>query len=103
MVSNALRHGLERKTQVGNVDGEPGEGVGVPGSGSMLLDQGAEVRVPVQGDPGHARSFSHRDEGDGLAGLGERDASPLDLGDARFVHPVCARAMWRSSRSMRRR
>jgi hypothetical protein len=46
--------GFEAATQLVDLDGEAGQGGRVAAAGAVLLDDGAQVGPPVEGDPADA-------------------------------------------------
>ena len=53
--------------QMTDLGGEAGQGAGVVASDPVLVDDGAEVLVAVEGRPADPGSFGDGGEGDGLA------------------------------------
>ncbi len=78
MATDLRGDGLQGGAQIFDLAGKPGEGVRLAGSGTVLLDDGSQLRTPVEGGPSNAGSICDGVEGDGLAGLGELGASDFD-------------------------
>lgn len=78
LVVDSVGEGLEAGAEVGDFGGEAGEGVAVVAVAAVVVDDGPELRVAVEGGATDAGVFSDGGERDLFAGLGELGAGGFD-------------------------
>ena len=72
--------GFEAAAQLVDLDGEAGQGAGIPAVSAVLLDDGAQVGPTVKRGPADLRESGYFPERDGLPGGGQLGAGGLDPG-----------------------
>ncbi len=102
LVADSVGEGFEAGAEVGDFGGEAGEGVAVVAVAAVVVDDGSELGVAVEGGAADAGVFGDGGERDLFAGLGEVRAGGFD-GFEVGGQWASAWAMRVSSRSRRRR
>ena len=100
VVSDSVGEGFEPGVEVGDLDGESGDGVVVVGVVAVFFDDCSELGVAVEGGSADAGVFGDGGEGDGLAFVGEACAGGFDGFDV-GGHAVSAMSVSRRSRRRR--
>jgi hypothetical protein len=73
--------GIQGGAQVIDLAGEPGERVRFACAGTVLFDDGAQLRSPVEGGAANVCVVGDGVESDRAAGLGELGAGSFDAGE----------------------
>ena len=71
LVPDPIGEGLEAGAEVGDLGGESGEGVAVVAVAAVVVNDGSELRVAVEGGAADAGVFGDSGERDRFAGVGE--------------------------------
>jgi hypothetical protein len=72
--------GFEATAQLVDLDGQAGQGGGVAAAGAVLVDDGVQVGLPVEGGPADPGAGGYLGERDWLPGGGQLGAGGLDPG-----------------------
>jgi hypothetical protein len=73
------RNGVQCATEVGDLGGEPGQGVGFPTVGAVFFDDSAPPRVAVEGGSPQSGASGDVIEGDEWSGENDCSASLFDV------------------------